>query len=111
MEPLLGERPKARCAAWRENLQKNRSKALDVAGPELVEHYERYLDICVRGWQLGTTELLADRHAAHRQAPTLIPPGGEKRFPPPGRSLRYGVEQGVVPAQARPEGPGSKRWS
>jgi len=46
------------CAAWRENLRRNRSLALEVAGPEQVERYERYLDICVRGWQLGTTDLL-----------------------------------------------------
>jgi hypothetical protein len=29
-----------------------------VAGPEVVERYERYLDLCVRGWQLGATYLL-----------------------------------------------------
>jgi hypothetical protein len=31
---------------------------VEVAGPEVVERYERYLDLCVRGWQLGATYLL-----------------------------------------------------
>ena len=46
------------CATWLERLRSHRDDAVRVAGPELVDRYERYLDLCVRGWQLGATQLL-----------------------------------------------------
>ncbi len=46
------------CAVWLERLRANRDEAVAVAGGELVDRYERYLDLCVRGWQLGATHLL-----------------------------------------------------
>jgi cyclopropane-fatty-acyl-phospholipid synthase len=46
------------CLEWQERLRRNREQAVEVAGPEVVERYERYLDLCVRGWQLGATYLL-----------------------------------------------------
>ena len=46
------------CATWLENLRSNRDEAVAAAGDELVDRYERYLDLCVRGWQLGATNLL-----------------------------------------------------
>lgn len=46
------------CTAWLEKLRRNRTEAVEVAGVELVERYERYLELCIRGWQLGATHLL-----------------------------------------------------
>jgi cyclopropane-fatty-acyl-phospholipid synthase len=46
------------CTAWLEKLRRNRDEAVAAAGEDLVGRYERYLDLCVRGWQLGATHLL-----------------------------------------------------
>ena len=46
------------CATWLEKLRANRDAAVTAASEEVVDHWERYLDLCVRGWQLGATDLL-----------------------------------------------------
>lgn len=46
------------CAVWLEKLRANRDRAVEAAGEDLTARYERYLDLCVRGWQLGATHLL-----------------------------------------------------
>lgn len=46
------------CAMWLENLRRNRKQAEESGGTDLVDRYERYLDLCVRGWELGGTNLL-----------------------------------------------------
>lgn len=45
------------CAIWLANLRNNREAAVAAGGEELVERYDRYLDLCVRGWKLGATNL------------------------------------------------------
>jgi cyclopropane-fatty-acyl-phospholipid synthase len=45
------------CAIWLDNLRRNRAAAVAVGGEDLVERYERYLELCVRGWELGATNL------------------------------------------------------
>jgi cyclopropane-fatty-acyl-phospholipid synthase len=46
------------CVAWLDKLRRNRARAVLAGGEELVERYERYLELSVRGWQLGATHLL-----------------------------------------------------
>jgi len=46
------------CAIWLEKLRANREAAVAAASPEVVDDWEQYLDLCVRGWQLGATDLL-----------------------------------------------------
>ena len=46
------------CSVWLENLRRNRDAAVEAGGEDLVQRYERYLDLCVRGWALGATNLL-----------------------------------------------------
>jgi cyclopropane-fatty-acyl-phospholipid synthase len=46
------------CAIWLDNLRRNRERAIEAGGEDLVDRYERYLDLCVRGWELGATNLL-----------------------------------------------------
>ena len=43
------------CAVWLEKLRANRDRAVEAAGEDLTARYERYLDLCVRGWQLGAS--------------------------------------------------------
>ncbi|NNL64829.1 MAG: class I SAM-dependent methyltransferase [Myxococcales bacterium] len=46
------------CRVWLENLRRDREAAVAAAGKDLVERYDRYLELCVRGWQLHATNLL-----------------------------------------------------
>lgn len=46
------------CAEWLARLRAGREDAVRAADEDLVNRYERYLDLCVRGWQLGATDLL-----------------------------------------------------
>lgn len=46
------------CTVWLDNLRRNREAAIEVGGQDLFDRYERYLDLCVRGWELGATHLL-----------------------------------------------------
>lgn len=46
------------CVAWLDKLRRNRARAVETGGEELVERYERYLELSIRGWQLGATHLL-----------------------------------------------------
>jgi cyclopropane-fatty-acyl-phospholipid synthase len=46
------------CREWLSSLQKNRDAAVEAAGSELTEKWERYLDLSVRGWQMHATNLL-----------------------------------------------------
>jgi cyclopropane-fatty-acyl-phospholipid synthase len=46
------------CIEWVERLRKNREAAQAVAGADVTEKWERYLDLSVRGWQLRATNLL-----------------------------------------------------
>lgn len=46
------------CQAWLDNLRRNRDAAVAAGGEDLVERYDRYLELCVRGWQLRATNLL-----------------------------------------------------
>ena len=46
------------CAEWLANLRANRDDAVRTVGEEQTDRYERYLDMCVRGWQLRATNLL-----------------------------------------------------
>ena len=43
------------CIAWLDKLRRNRARAALAGGEELVE---RYLDLSIRGWPLGATQLL-----------------------------------------------------
>ena len=46
------------CVEWLDRLRKNRQRAEAIAGADLVEKWERYLDLSVRGWHLRATNLL-----------------------------------------------------
>ena len=46
------------CKEWLERLRKNRQQAEEVAGTAVVDKWERYLDLSIRGWQLRATNLL-----------------------------------------------------
>ena len=46
------------CSEWLARLRKNRERAVVVAGGDLVEKWERYLELSVRGWQLRATNLI-----------------------------------------------------
>ena len=45
------------CSAWLERLQANRTKAVEIAGPEKVEVYETYLKASIRQFRLGHANL------------------------------------------------------
>ena len=45
------------CSAWLERLQANRAEAAEIAGPEKVEAYEKYLKASIRQFRLGHTNL------------------------------------------------------
>jgi cyclopropane-fatty-acyl-phospholipid synthase len=45
------------CSAWLEKLRANRAEATAIAGPEKVEHFERYLEASVRQFQIGHANL------------------------------------------------------
>jgi cyclopropane-fatty-acyl-phospholipid synthase len=46
------------CSEWLHRLRKNREEAVRIAGADLVDKWERYLDLSVRGWQIRATNLL-----------------------------------------------------
>jgi cyclopropane-fatty-acyl-phospholipid synthase len=46
------------CQIWLDRLRGVRDRAIEIVGPETTERYERYLAMCVRGWQTGATHLL-----------------------------------------------------
>jgi cyclopropane-fatty-acyl-phospholipid synthase len=46
------------CQSWLDRLRNNRSLAVAAASEELVEKWERYLELSVRGWKLRAINLL-----------------------------------------------------
>lgn len=52
------------CGEWLERLRKNREQAKAVAPSAVVDKWERYLELSVRGWNLRATGLL--RITMHR---------------------------------------------
>jgi cyclopropane-fatty-acyl-phospholipid synthase len=45
------------CSAWLERLHANRARAAEIAGPEKVDVYERYLKASIRQFRLGHANL------------------------------------------------------
>jgi cyclopropane-fatty-acyl-phospholipid synthase len=46
------------CQEWLNRLRKNRVAAVEAAGEDLTEKWERYLELSVRGWKIRATNLL-----------------------------------------------------
>lgn len=46
------------CQEWLTRLRQNRRLALESAGKEVTDDWERYLELSVRGWKLHATHLL-----------------------------------------------------
>lgn len=45
------------CSAWLERLKANKPDAIEITGPDKVEHYERYLTASIRQFRLGHANL------------------------------------------------------
>ena len=45
------------CSAWLERLKANWAEAVEIAGPEKVEAYEKYLKASIRQFRLGHANL------------------------------------------------------
>jgi cyclopropane-fatty-acyl-phospholipid synthase len=46
------------CTEWLARLRKNYARATAIAGHDLVDKWDRYLELSIRGWQLRATNLL-----------------------------------------------------